>query len=100
MKGIDFSRMTPEKMGDLIAAATRQLEAMNESGCSKDAMKKSLFPVIQKIREKKHKLDHAVNEVIDKTADLELCIERMEEVLNGILDQGAGNAGKADGNGQ
>ncbi|HDN6462047.1 TPA: hypothetical protein P1843_002381 [Salmonella enterica subsp. enterica serovar Dublin] len=100
MKGIDFSRMTPEKMGDLIAAATRQLETMNESGCSKDAMKKNLFPVIQEIREKKHKLDHAVNEVIDEMADLEICIARMEKVLSGILDQGAGNAGKADGNGQ
>ncbi|EDN6952355.1 hypothetical protein GUY94_002510 [Salmonella enterica] len=36
MKGIDFGRMTPEKMGELIAAATRQLEVMNESGQHKE----------------------------------------------------------------
>ncbi|AXC66214.1 hypothetical protein DOE63_12000 [Salmonella enterica subsp. diarizonae serovar 59:z10:-] len=91
--------MTPEKMGDLIAAATRQLEAMNEWMLERRHEEKPVSGNTENKREK-HKLDHAVNEVIDKTADLELCIERMEEVLNGILDQGAGNAGKADGNGQ
>ncbi|EHC5870098.1 hypothetical protein JR782_000813 [Salmonella enterica subsp. enterica serovar Eastbourne] len=43
MKGIDFSRMTPEKMGELIAAATRQLEVMNQSSVSSDVMKKICF---------------------------------------------------------
>ncbi|EDX4488973.1 hypothetical protein AHR05_002217 [Salmonella enterica subsp. salamae] len=43
MKGIDFGRMTPEKMGELIAAATRQLEVMNQNSVSHDAMKKICF---------------------------------------------------------
>ncbi|EDR5176355.1 hypothetical protein CEH78_002280 [Salmonella enterica] len=91
MKGMDFSRMTPEKMGELIAAATRQLEAMNENGYSKDAIRKSLFPAMQNMRQAKHELQLAVDQMIDKTADLEKRMEQMEKVLSAIFDQDAGN---------
>ncbi|ELC8786521.1 hypothetical protein RJV04_000781 [Salmonella enterica] len=91
MKGIDFGRMTPEKMGELIAAATRQLEAMNEGGYSKDAMKKDLIPAIHRIKQARHELQMVVDQMIDKTADLEKRMEQMEKVLNAIFDQDTGN---------
>ncbi|EBP4586311.1 hypothetical protein VH79_24610 [Salmonella enterica] len=91
MKGIDFGRMTPEKMGELIAAATRQLEAMNDSGCSKDAMKKSLLPAMQRMKQARHELQMVVDQMIDKTADLEKRMEQMERVLNAIFNQDTGN---------
>ncbi|EAZ8023889.1 hypothetical protein CGN89_24875 [Salmonella enterica] len=91
MKGIDFGRMTPEKMGELIAAATRQLEVMNESGCLKDSIKKNLLPAIQRMKQSRHELQMVVDQMIDKTADLEKRMEQMEKVLNAIFDQDAGN---------
>ncbi|EJV3811433.1 hypothetical protein N6D68_004216 [Salmonella enterica] len=91
MKGIDFGRMTPEKMGELIAAATRQLEVMNESGCSKDTMKKSLLPAMQRMKQARHELQMVVDQMIDKTADLEKRMEQMEKVLSAIFEQDAGN---------
>ncbi|ECH3927914.1 hypothetical protein FPQ45_24735 [Salmonella enterica] len=91
MKGIDFGRMTPEKMGELIAAATRQLEVMNESGYSKDSIKKNLLPAIQRMKQSRHELQMVVDQMIDKTADLEKRMEQMEKVLNAIFDQDAGN---------
>lgn len=91
MKGIDFGRMTPEKMGELIAAATRQLKVMNESGCSKDNIKKNLLPAIQRMKQSRHELQMVVDQMIDKTADLEKRMEQMEKVLNAIFDQDAGN---------
>ncbi|ECE7751919.1 hypothetical protein EUW85_21850 [Salmonella enterica subsp. enterica serovar Ngili] len=87
MKGIDFGRMTPEKMGELIAAATRQLEAMNESGYSKDAMKKGLLPAMQNMKQARHELQLAVDQMIDKTADLEQRMGQMERVLEKIFSQ-------------
>ncbi|EDE9472622.1 hypothetical protein GCA06_12590 [Salmonella enterica] len=91
MKGIDFGRMTPEKMGELIAAATRQLEVMNESGCSKDTMKKSLLLAMQRMKQARHELQMVVDQMIDKTADLEKRMEQMEKVLSAIFDQDTGN---------
>lgn len=70
MKGIDFGRMTPEKMGELIAAATRQLEVMNESGCSKDSIKKNLLPAIQRMKQSRHELQMVVDQMIDKQQTL------------------------------
>ncbi|HAK8205273.1 TPA: hypothetical protein H2W01_004960 [Salmonella enterica] len=87
MKGIDFGRMTPEKMGELIAAATRQLEAMNESGYSKDAMKKDLIPVMHRMKQARHELQMVVDQMIDKTADLEKRMGQMERVLEKIFSQ-------------
>lgn len=87
MKGIDFGRMTPEKMGELIAAATRQLEAMNESGYSKDVMKKGLLPAMQNMKQARHELQLAVDQMIDKTADLEQRMGQMERVLEKIFSQ-------------
>lgn len=91
MKGIDFGRMTPEKMGELIAAATRQLEAMNESGCSRGVMKKNLLPAMQRMKQARHELQLVVDQMIDKTADLEKRMEQMEKVLSVIFDQDTGN---------
>ncbi|EAA7985066.1 hypothetical protein CJ750_25985 [Salmonella enterica subsp. enterica] len=83
--------MTPEKMGELIAAATRQLEAMNESGGSRGAMKKNLLPAMQRMKQARHELQLVVDQMIDKTADLEKRMEQMEKVLSAIFDQDADN---------
>ncbi|ECD9466784.1 hypothetical protein FNH71_18715 [Salmonella enterica subsp. diarizonae] len=108
MKGIDFGRMTPERMGELIAAATRQLEVMNQNSVSHDAMKKNLLPAMQRMRQARYELQIVVDQMIDKTegldelqivvdrmidktADLEKRISQMEKVLSAIFDQDAGN---------
>ncbi|EAN9058199.1 hypothetical protein EQW65_19145 [Salmonella enterica] len=91
MKGIDFSRMTPEKMGELIAAATRQLEVMNQSSVSSDVMKKNLLPAMQRMKQARHELQTAVDQMIDKTADLERRMEQMEKALDTMLSQDADN---------
>ncbi|EFY4858191.1 TPA: hypothetical protein ACGHXV_003693 [Salmonella enterica subsp. enterica serovar Adelaide] len=91
MKGIDFSRMTPEKMGELIAAATRQLEVMNQSSVSSDVMKKNLLPAMQRMKQARHELQTAVDQMIDKTADLERSMEQMEKAMDTMLSQDADN---------
>ncbi|HCM1914635.1 TPA: hypothetical protein N3A33_000472 [Salmonella enterica subsp. salamae serovar 28:r:e,n,z15] len=91
MKGIDFGRMTPEKMAELIGAATRQLEAMNESGYSKDAMKKSLLPAMQRMKQARHELQLAVDQIIDKTAELEKRMSQMEGVLERVFGPDMGS---------
>ncbi|EBK3289259.1 hypothetical protein DPK04_02485 [Salmonella enterica subsp. enterica serovar Mikawasima] len=91
MKGIDFGRMTPEKMGELIAAATRQLEVMNQNSVSHDAMKKNLLPAMQRMKQARHELQTVVDQMIDKTADLERRMEQMEKALDTMLSQDADN---------
>lgn len=86
MKGINFERMTPEKMGELISAATRQLEVMNKSGMSKDTMQKNLFPAMQRMKQARHELQMAVDQMIDRTADLEQRMGQMERILKEIFD--------------
>lgn len=91
MKGIDFGRMTPEKMGELIAAATRQLEVINQNSVSHDAMKKNLLPAMQRMKQARHELQTVVDQMIDKTADLERRMEQMEKALDTMLSQDADN---------
>ncbi|ECZ5468454.1 hypothetical protein DR30_001577 [Salmonella enterica subsp. enterica] len=91
MKGIDFGRMTPEKIGELIAAATKQLEVMNQNSVSHDAMKKNLLPAMQRMKQARHELQTAVDQMIDKTADLERRMEQMEKALDTMLSQDADN---------
>ncbi len=56
-----------------------------------DSIKKNLLPAIQRMKQSRHELQMVVDQMIDKTADLEKRMEQMEKVLNAIFDQDAGN---------
>ncbi|EDN6952354.1 hypothetical protein JZN02_005133 [Salmonella enterica] len=43
------------------------------------------------MKQSRHELQMVVDQMIDKTADLEKRMEQMEKVLNAIFDQDAGN---------
>lgn len=46
---------------------------------------------MQRMKQARHELQMVVDQMIDKTADLEKRMEQMEKVLSAIFDQDAGN---------
>ncbi|EHV0233245.1 hypothetical protein KZZ79_005094, partial [Salmonella enterica] len=50
MKGIDFERLSPEKMLEFGEAMIRQARRMEEMGGTKDAVIKNLLPALQQVR--------------------------------------------------
>lgn len=108
MKGLDLERMTPEKIHGIGLECIRRAKVMEESGATKDAIRKNLLPVMQRMRQARYELQLVVDQMIDKTegldelqivvdrmidktADLEKRISQMEKVLSAIFDQDAGN---------
>ncbi|HAF4825320.1 TPA: hypothetical protein G8N36_000032 [Salmonella enterica] len=91
MKGLDLERMTPEKIHGIGLECIRRAKAMEESGATKDAIRKNLLPVMQRMKQARHELQTAVDQMIDKTADLERRMEQMEKALDSMLSQDVDN---------
>lgn len=91
MKGLDLERMTPEKIHGIGLECIRRAKIMEESGATKDAIRKNLLPAMQRMERARYELQSAFDRVIDKTAELEKCEADVRRMLNKIVEQGAGS---------
>ncbi|EEG5325298.1 hypothetical protein G3B51_005309 [Salmonella enterica] len=96
MKGLDLERMTPEKIHGIGLECIRRAKAMEESGATKDAIRKNLLPAMQRMERARYELQSAFDRVIDKTAELEKCEADVRRMLNKIVGQGTDSDSDSD----
>lgn len=96
MKGLDLERMTPEKIHSIGLECIRRAKAMEESGATKDAIRKNLLPAMQRMERARYELQSAFDRVIDKTAELEKCEADVRRMLNKIVGQGTDSDSDSD----
>ncbi|EBY1954391.1 hypothetical protein HAZ28_002524 [Salmonella enterica] len=87
MKGIDFERLSPEKMLEFGEAMIRQAKRMEEMGGTKDAVIKNLLPVLQQVRQDRHALQVSVDGLIDHVAALEKSSGRLEKIVRSVTGE-------------
>ncbi|EBV0740992.1 hypothetical protein DNM99_17345 [Salmonella enterica subsp. enterica serovar Poona] len=87
MKGIDFERLSPEKMLEFGEAMIRQARRMEEMGGTKDAVIKNLLPALQQVRQDRHAVQVAVDGLIDHVAALEKSFGRLEKIARSVTGE-------------
>ncbi|EAB4017426.1 hypothetical protein EGB01_04975 [Salmonella enterica] len=87
MKGIDFERLSPEKMLEFGEAMVRQAKRMEEMGGTKDAVIKNLIPALQQVRQDRHAVQVAVDGLIDHVAALEKSFGRLEKIARSVTGE-------------
>lgn len=85
MKGLELERMTPEKMHAIGLECIRRSEAMAQAGMTKDAIRKNLLPTVQRMNRARHELQLVVDQMIDKTAELEKYGSALERIVQDIV---------------
>lgn len=87
MKGIDFERLSPEKMLEFGEAMVRQAKRMEEMGGTKDAVIKNLIPALQQVQQDRHAVQVAVDGLIDHVAALEKSFGRLEKIARSVTGE-------------
>ncbi|EAQ8163061.1 hypothetical protein FTZ77_20910 [Salmonella enterica] len=87
MRGIDFERLSPEKMLEFGEAMIRQAKRLEDAGGTKDAIRKNLIPVMQQMQQDRHAVQVAVDGLIDNVAALEKSFSRLEKIARSIMGE-------------
>ncbi|EAS3829775.1 hypothetical protein D6F99_04520 [Salmonella enterica] len=87
MKGIDFERLSPEKMLEFGEAMVRQAKRMEGMGGTKDAVIKNLIPALQQVQQDRHAVQVAVDGLIDHVAALEKSFGRLEKIARSVTGE-------------
>lgn len=76
---------TPEQLRRQAADMIKHAEQLEKTGATKDALKKSLVPALRELMQAKHRVQIAVDELVDSVADLESRVSQFEKIVQEVL---------------
>ncbi|EOW4542484.1 hypothetical protein [Raoultella ornithinolytica] len=76
---------TPEQLRRQAEDMLKRAEQLENTGATKDALKKALVPALRELMQAKHRAQLAVDELVDSVADLEGRVSHVEKVVQEVL---------------
>ena len=76
---------TPEQLRKQAQEMLRQAEQLEKTGVTKDAIRRDMVPALRELMQAKHRVQKAVDELVDCVAELETKVGKFEELVQEVL---------------
>ena len=76
---------TPEQLRKQAQEMLRQAEQLEKTGVTKDAIRRDMVPALRELMQAKHRVQKAVDELVDCVAELETKGGKFEKLVQEVL---------------
>lgn len=76
---------TPEQLRKQAQEMLRQAEQLEKTGVTKDAIRRDMVPALRELMQAKHRVQKAVDELVDCVAELETKVGKFEKLVQEVL---------------
>ena len=76
---------TPGQIRKQAQEMLRQAEQLEKTGVTKDAIRRDMVPALRELMQAKHRVQKAVDELVDCVAELETKVGKFEKLVQEVL---------------